>query len=227
MRIYTGVLLLLITISPVFSFTDSPDVVGKYKIKTYLIYDPVIWPAHWYTSKHSFIKPGFKFGLADSVELNANFTVYELGFMEYFTSIKYKMPYSSDTWIHSMVLTWNHMPNKKLEEMPHDHGWVSPFQQVTTKTYYRTWNTHVQYHFGYRINETVTLSLNIGVQYWSLVNPNPANAQAYESGNHGFAPAFSFPAVHINFSPKSSMTLSYGDGDSGDLGLIGFGYLWN
>jgi len=76
----------------------------------------------------------------------------------------------------------------------------------------------------YKINEVITISINIGVQYWSLVN---VNLKTGWEKNYGFAPAFSFPAVHINFNPKTSMTLSYGDGDAGDMGLIGFAYVWN
>ncbi|MES0489943.1 MAG: hypothetical protein ABUK01_08135 [Leptospirales bacterium] len=143
--------------------------------------------------------------------------------MEYLLDVKYKLPYSNEKWIHSIVLTWNHMPNKRLENLVSDYGWASPFQETSTKKYYRSWNTHLQYHLGYRINDIITLSINIGVQYWSLVDTSIKR----KTRNSGFAPAFSFPAVHINFNNRASMSLSYGDGDSGDVGLIGFGYTWN
>lgn len=213
----------MISASPLFSFTEYPDTVGENKIKTYLIYDPVPWPAHWETSKHTWFKPGIKYGITEDFEINGNVTFYELGFSEYFLSVKYRLPYSNDKWIHSIALTWNHMPNQALENLTHDYGWASPFQEVSTKRYYRAWNTHLQYHLGYKLNDTITVSMNIGIQYFSSIGGDTS----WESGNSGFAPAFSFPAIHINLTPEASMTLSYGDGDSGDIGLISFAYLWN
>jgi hypothetical protein len=223
MRNFFGLIFLVICTSEIYSFTDYPDVVGKGKVKTYIIYDPVIWPDHWETSKHTWFKPGIKYGLGDAFEFNGNITFYELGFYEYFISLKYKLPYSTDKWLHSIALTFNHMPNQDLENMANDYGWASPFQEPSTKRYYRSWNSHLQYHLGYKINDIITLSINIGIQYWSSIGVDTS----WESGNSGFAPAFSFPAIHINFNPKTSMTLSYGDGDSGDLGFISVAYIWN
>jgi len=216
--------LFLLASTPAFAFTDDPGTMGKNKVRTFLVYDPVPWPQHWDTSKHLFFKPGIKYGLSEKFDITTAVSFYQLGFLEYFVALKYKLPWSGNRWVHSLVLTWNHLPNQKLENRSKDYGWKSPFQEPQVKSYYRSWNTHLQYHLGFKINDTFTISMNIGVQYWSLVN-RKLNTGWYS--NYGIAPAFSFPSIHINFNPKTRLTIGYGDGDVGDLGLIGFSYTWN